>query len=74
MQQAALFLEGEHDYGLIKGDTGPCVYPAAHLYIYAALYKMTAGGKDIMMAKCIFAILYLGVLATVMACYRAAKV
>ena len=74
MQQASLFLKGEHDYSLIEGDTGPCVYPAAHLYIYAALSMMTEGGKDIMMAKRIFAILYLGVEATVMACYTAAKV
>ena len=74
MQQAALFLKGERDYTNIEGDTGPCVYPAAHLYIYAGLYKLTNDGKDIFLGKCIFAALYMIVLATVMACYRKARV
>ena len=74
MQQAALFLKGERDYLRIEGDTGPCVYPAAHLYIYAALYKLTDNGKDIFLGKCIFAALYMIILATVMACYRKARV
>lgn len=74
MQQVRQYLDGERDYTMIKGNTGPLVYPAAHLYIYSALYRVTDGGKDILVAQIIFAGLYLGVLSLVMACYRMAKV
>lgn len=74
MQQVEQFLGGERDYTLIKGTTGPLVYPAAHVYIYSGLYRLTDGGKDIRKAQIIFAGLYLGVLSLVMACYRKAKV
>ncbi|PGH27008.1 hypothetical protein AJ80_01392 [Polytolypa hystricis UAMH7299] len=73
MQQVSLFLSGERDYSLIKGDTGPLVYPAAHVYIYSFLYKLTDEGRDIAFGQAIFALLYFVTLAIVMACYRAAK-
>ncbi|MCJ1423131.1 dolichyl-P-Man:Man(5)GlcNAc(2)-PP-dolichol alpha-1,3-mannosyltransferase [Sticta canariensis] len=73
MQQVKQYLDGECDYTKIKGDTGPLVYPAAHLYIYSALYRITDGGKDTLVAQIIFAALYLGVLSLVMACYTMAK-
>lgn len=74
MQQVQQYREGERDYTLIKGDTGPLVYPAAHVYIYSALYHLTDGGKDIFLAQLIFGGLYLSILTLVMACYRQAKV
>ena len=74
MQQVKQYLDGERDYMVIKGDTGPLVYPAAHVYIYTGLYRLTDGGKDIKRAQIIFMGLYLGVLSLVMACYRKAKV
>ena len=74
MQQISQFVAGERDYTLIKGGTGPLVYPAAHVYIYTLLYTATDGGKNILLAQTIFAWLYLGILALVMACYRMAKV
>ncbi|KAL8868909.1 MAG: hypothetical protein Q9174_004671, partial [Haloplaca sp. 1 TL-2023] len=74
MQQASLYLDGERDYTLIKGGTGPLVYPAFHVYIYSALYKITDGGKNIFLAQAIFAWLYMAILMLVMACYRKAKV
>lgn len=70
MQQVRLFLDGERDYTLIKGDTGPLVYPAIHLYIYCALYYLTDQGTNIALAQGIFLILYLVTLAVVLACYR----
>ncbi|KAJ9123274.1 hypothetical protein QFC22_001472 [Naganishia vaughanmartiniae] len=40
-QQAALFLPPNNvrDYSSLRGDTGPLVYPALHLYIYSFLHK-----------------------------------
>ncbi|KAL8960830.1 MAG: hypothetical protein Q9193_002529 [Seirophora villosa] len=73
MQQVSQYLDGERDYTLIKGGTGPLVYPAAHVYIYSLLYKVTDEGKNILLAQAIFAWLYLGILTVVMACYRMAK-
>ena len=74
MQQVSQYLDGERDYTLIKGGTGPLVYPAAHVFIYSILYKLTEGGKNILVAQAIFAWLYLAILTLVMACYRKAKV
>lgn len=70
MQQVRLFLDGQRDYTFIKGDTGPLVYPAIHLYIYSALYHLTDGGTNILLAQGIFHVLYLVTLAFVLACYR----
>lgn len=70
MQQIRLFLDGERDYTFIKGDTGPLVYPAIHLYIYSALYHLTNGGANIVLAQGIFYVLYLVILALVLSCYR----
>jgi alpha-1,3-mannosyltransferase len=44
------------------------------VYIYYVLYHVTNKGTDILMAQRIFALVYLGTLAIVMACYRRAKV
>lgn len=74
MQQVAQYVSGERDYVLIKGDTGPLVYPAAHLYIYSALYYITDNGRNIELAQYVFGGLYLTVLSVVMACYRLAGV
>ncbi|KAJ9208848.1 CAZyme family GT58 [Paecilomyces variotii] len=70
MQQVSLFLSGERDYALIKGSTGPLVYPAAHVYIYSLLYHVTDEGRDIFFGQILFAVLYLVTLAIVIACYR----
>ena len=74
MQQVSQYLAGERDYTKIYGGTGPLVYPAAHVYIYELLYRITDRGTDIPFAQIIFGVLYLMTLAVVMACYRNAKV
>ncbi|PGG95854.1 hypothetical protein AJ79_09835 [Helicocarpus griseus UAMH5409] len=73
MQQVSLFQAGEHDYTLIKGSTGPLVYPALHVYIYSALYHICENGRDIAFAQVLFAVLYLATLVVVMWSYRSAK-
>ncbi len=74
MEQVKQFIDGERDYTKIKGGTGPLVYPAAHVYIYWVLYKITDQGRNILLAQRVFGVLYLGTLAVVMACYKRAKV
>ncbi|KAI0543034.1 glycosyltransferase [Xylaria digitata] len=74
MEQIEQYVAGERDYTVIKGGTGPLVYPAAHVYLYTVLYYVTDRGKDIFLAQQLFAVLYLATLAVVMACYWRAKV
>lgn len=74
MQQVSQFVAGERDYTKMEGGTGPLVYPAAHVWIYTALYAFTDQGKNILFAQYIFGGLYIAALAMVMACYWKAKV
>jgi alpha-1,3-mannosyltransferase len=74
MQQVELYIKGERDYTKITGSTGPLVYPAAHVYIYRALYGVTGKGSNILLAQVLFGGLYLATLGVVMSCYRRAKV
>ncbi|CBQ71473.1 related to Alpha-1,3-mannosyltransferase [Sporisorium reilianum SRZ2] len=57
--QAALFLNGERDYTNIDppNGSGPCVYPAAHLYVYSFFHWLTSGGSNILPAQHVFAAL-----------------
>ncbi|KAJ9656459.1 dolichyl-P-Man:Man(5)GlcNAc(2)-PP-dolichol alpha-1,3-mannosyltransferase [Neophaeococcomyces mojaviensis] len=63
----------ERDYSRLDGPTGPCVYPAIHLYIHSILYYITDHGKDIRLAQTVYAGLYLSTLALVLASYRRAN-
>lgn len=74
MAQVEQYISGERDYYNIKGGTGPLVYPAAHVYIYKALYALTGHGVDIGRAQLIFGLLYLCTLMLVISCYRRAGV
>lgn len=70
MQQISIYAAGERDYTLIKGSTGPLVYPAAHVYIYDFLYRITEEGRDILAGQIIFSWVYIATLSVVFACYR----
>jgi alpha-1,3-mannosyltransferase len=70
MEQVSLYISGERDYTLIKGSTGPLVYPAAHVYLYSLLHLLTDGGRDVLLGQMFFGVLYLATLVVVMACYR----
>ncbi|KAI9103328.1 family 58 glycosyltransferase [Phlyctochytrium arcticum] len=69
MQEVSGYLSGERDYTLLKGDTGPLVYPAGFLYVYSALYHLTDGGVDIRTAQYVFGGIYLITLGVIMALY-----
>lgn len=72
MGQARLFLEGERNYARIDpvDGTGPCVYPAVHLYVYALLRAL---GADLRGAQLFFAAVYLVTLALVARLYWEAR-
>lgn len=42
MEEVEGFINGTYDYTLLKGDTGPLVYPAGFVYIFSGLYLYVA--------------------------------
>jgi alpha-1,3-mannosyltransferase len=71
MQEVAGVLEdGQLDYKLLRGDTGPLVYPAGFIYIYSILYYVTDRGSHIPRAQAIFVGLHATVLLLVMSIYK----
>ncbi|GAA5915780.1 dolichyl-P-Man:Man(5)GlcNAc(2)-PP-dolichol alpha-1,3-mannosyltransferase [Sporobolomyces salmoneus] len=73
LQQANVFLSGERDYSLIKGDSGPCVYPAGHLYIYSLLHYLTDSGRHLERGQWLFGGIYIATLALVFSLYSHGK-
>ncbi|KAM9972091.1 hypothetical protein ACTFIW_003441 [Dictyostelium discoideum] len=69
VQQIEVFLKGIYDYTKIEGDTGPCVYPAGHLYVFSLLYNLTENGLNILKAQYIFAAIYILLTFTVFSIY-----
>merc|ERR1719412_3130882 len=65
MQEVEGVKNGTYDYSLLKGDTGPLVYPAGFVWIFTGLYYLTQSGTNIKLAQCFFAVLYLVTLALV---------
>ncbi|GAA5882285.1 hypothetical protein JCM3774_003355 [Rhodotorula dairenensis] len=66
LQQAQAFLDGERNYALLKGDSGPANYPALHIYLYSALSWLTDRGRYLERAQWAFAGVYLVTLAVVL--------
>lgn len=60
MQEVGGVLNGTWDYAQLRGDTGPLVYPAGFVYVYMALYYLTAAGTHIRIAQYVFVGLYIG--------------
>ncbi|CAA0377561.1 unnamed protein product [Arabidopsis thaliana] len=67
MSQVSGFLGGERDYGNLKGDTGPLVYPAGFLYVYSAVQNLTGG--EVYPAQILFGVLYIVNLGIVLIIY-----
>ncbi|XP_037945262.1 lethal(2)neighbour of tid protein 2 [Teleopsis dalmanni] len=59
MQECEGFLNGTTNYALLKGDTGPLVYPAGFVYLYSALYFITSNGENIRVGQYIFMGIYM---------------
>ncbi|KAK9464616.1 glycosyltransferase [Lipomyces arxii] len=73
MEQVSIYLKGERNYAKIRGGTGPLVYPAGHVYIFSALYRLTDNGENIFRAQRVFLGLYMATLALVMRSYIKSK-
>ncbi|KAI6184756.1 Methyltransf-11 domain-containing protein [Aphelenchoides bicaudatus] len=58
MEQVEVYKNGERDYFKIRGDTGPLVYPAGHLYVYTILNYFTSNGANVQLAQRIFVGIY----------------
>ncbi|ETV85214.1 hypothetical protein H257_03031 [Aphanomyces astaci] len=74
MQQVTQFKNGERDYLNIRGDTGPLVYPAGHVYIYSILHWVTNNGQDIRLAQYIFLGFYLITISAIFAIFYRSRV
>lgn len=62
---------GEFDYSMLKGETGPLVYPAGFVYVYGCLRWIAGGdGSDVRTAQYVFAAMYVATLAVVLMTYR----
>ncbi|RPA87943.1 ALG3-domain-containing protein [Ascobolus immersus RN42] len=72
MTQISQILAGETNYSLIKGSTGPLVYPGVHVHIFRNLYKLTNGGTDVPLAQYIFAGVYILTLLLVLLAHKRA--
>jgi alpha-1,3-mannosyltransferase len=70
MQEVQTWQDGETDYLHIRGDTGPLVYPAGFLYLFALLKYWTRNGKDIRQAQYLFMALYLATQGLVLALFQ----
>ncbi|RHZ12165.1 hypothetical protein DYB31_008481, partial [Aphanomyces astaci] len=68
------FKNGERDYLNIRGDTGPLVYPAGHVYIYSILHWVTNNGQDIRLAQYIFLGFYLITISAIFAIFYRSRV
>ncbi|GAA5959653.1 hypothetical protein JCM8115_001280 [Rhodotorula mucilaginosa] len=66
LQQAQAFMDGERDYALLKGESGPANYPALHIYLYSALSWLTDRSKHLERAQWAFAGIYLATMAVVL--------
>ncbi|KAL0274816.1 UNVERIFIED_CONTAM: hypothetical protein PYX00_002851 [Menopon gallinae] len=73
MQEVEGVLNGTFDYSLLKGDTGPLVYPAGFVWIFSGLYYITNKGQSILTGQYVFAVFYLLNLLLVSRLYLKAK-
>jgi len=65
MQEVEGVVNGTTDYQLLKGDTGPLVYPAGFVWFYMALYYLTSLGTNIRLAQYVFCVIYVATLGLV---------
>lgn len=73
MDEVKTIVDGDLDYSHSRGATGPLVYPAGFVLVFAALRALTSNGVDIRTAQFVFLLLYLASLGLALLVYRRAK-
>ncbi|KGK40203.1 hypothetical protein JL09_g624 [Pichia kudriavzevii] len=69
MQQVTQIEQGELDYDLIGGDTGPIVYPGGYVFIYSWMKVLTGGMEELWKGQELFRVLYLLTMGLTLAVY-----
>ena len=54
MDEVGGVLEGDFDYLHLRGPTGPLVYPAGFVWVYAPLHWITSAGANVRLAQWLF--------------------
>lgn len=73
MEEVEGVVNGTWDYSLLKGQTGPLVYPAGFVYFFTILYYITSYGRNIRLAQYIFCGFYLLTIFLVFRIYSKSK-
>jgi hypothetical protein len=66
-------VHGVYNYSLLRGETGPLVYPGGFVYLYGAIRWLTHGGADVLPAQLAMAACYVATLGACTACHAIAR-
>lgn len=66
-------VHGVYNYSLLRGETGPLVYPGGFVYLYGAIRWLTDDGANVRPAQYAMAICYIATLGACLACHATAR-
>ena len=66
-------VHGVYNYSLLRGETGPLVYPGGFVYLYGAIRWLTHDGAEVLPAQLAMAACYVATLGACIACHAIAR-
>ena len=66
-------VHGVYNYSLLRGETGPLVYPGGFVYLYGAIRWLAHDGTDVLPAQLAMAACYVATLGAAIACHAIAR-
>ena len=66
-------VHGVYNYSLLRGETGPLVYPGGFVYLYGAIRWLTRDGSDVRPAQWAMAACYVATLGACLKCHAIAR-
>ena len=66
-------VHGVYNYSLLRGETGPLVYPGGFVYLYGAIRWLAHDGTDVLPAQLAMAACYVATLGACTACHAIAR-